>query len=142
MARAVRDRLPDVYWSVSVTTRPPRPGEAEGEDYHFVSPEDFNELMLEDQFLEWAEVYGNRYGTLAHPVEEARQAGRTALLELDVQGALEAKARIPDAARGGDVEPLHDLAGPDLPDAGQRLQDGGDLHLPDHLVALLAEDVA
>lgn len=97
MARAVRDRLPEVYWSVSVTTRPPRPGETEGEDYSFVSSEAFNDLMLEDAFLEWAEVYGNRYGTLAHPVEEARQGGRTALLELDVQGALAVKARIPDA---------------------------------------------
>jgi guanylate kinase len=97
VARALRERRPDLAWSVSVTTRRPRPGEVWGEDYHFVSPEAFQELILEDAFLEWADVYGNRYGTLARPVEGARSAGETALLELDVQGALAVKARIPDA---------------------------------------------
>lgn len=84
-------------WSVSATTRSPRPGEVPGSDYHFVSEQQFHELILEGSFLEWADVYGNRYGTLARPVEEARSAGRIVLLELDVRGALEVKARIPDA---------------------------------------------
>jgi guanylate kinase len=97
VARGLRERRPDLVWSVSVTTRPPRPGEVWGSDYHFVEPTAFQELILEDAFLEWADVYGNRYGTLARPVEEARAAGETVLLELDVQGALAVKARIPDA---------------------------------------------
>jgi guanylate kinase len=97
VAKALRERRPDLRWSVSVTTRRPRPGEAWGDDYHFVSPEAFQELILEDAFLEWADVYGNRYGTLARPVEEARARGETVLLELDVQGALAVKARIPDS---------------------------------------------
>ncbi len=97
VGQALRERLPDLEYSVSLTTRPRRAGEEHGRDYHFVSPEDFQTLILEDAFLEWADVYGHRYGTLAGPVEEARAAGRDVLLELDVQGAAAIRARVPDA---------------------------------------------
>jgi guanylate kinase len=97
VVRRVLERVPNLELSVSCTTRPPRPSEEEGREYFFVSPEAFQDLILENAFLEWAEVYGNRYGTLLAPVEASRAAGRTVLLELDVQGAMSVKARVPDA---------------------------------------------
>jgi guanylate kinase len=72
---------------VSCTTRPPRSGEIDGREYRFVSPEQFDRLMDQGAFLEWAEVFGNRYGTLAEPIRQALAAGRDAVLEIDVQGA-------------------------------------------------------
>jgi guanylate kinase len=84
-------------WSVSATTRSPRAGEVDGRDYHFISPPDFDRLIQADAFLEWADVYDHRYGTLERPIDIARAEGRPVLLELDVQGALAVKARIPDA---------------------------------------------
>lgn len=84
-------------FSVSATTRSPRPGEVEGVHYRFVSVEDFSRMIEEGAFLEWAEMFGHRSGTLAGPVEEARAAGRDVLLELDVQGARSVRERVPDA---------------------------------------------
>ncbi|WP_310497029.1 guanylate kinase [Sandarakinorhabdus sp.] len=72
--------------SVSATTRPPRPGEVDGRDYYFVSPEQFQQLIADDQLLEWATVFGNRYGTPRGPVEAALQAGRDVLFDIDWQG--------------------------------------------------------
>ena len=84
-------------WSVSATTRAPRAGEVDGRDYHFISPEAFDNLITADAFLEWANVYDHQYGTLGRPIDLARAEGRSVLMELDVQGALAVKARIPDA---------------------------------------------
>ena len=84
-------------FSVSATTRSPRPGEVEGVHYRFVSVEDFSRMIEEGAFLEWAEMFGHRSGTPAGPVEEARAAGRDVLLELDVQGARSVRERVPDA---------------------------------------------
>jgi guanylate kinase len=78
---------PGLELSVSVTTRPPRPGEVDGREYHFVTPEAFQDLVAQDQLLEWAEVHGNRYGSPRAPVEAALASGRDVLFDIDWQGA-------------------------------------------------------
>jgi len=97
VVRLLLERDPTLYFSVSITTRPPRPGEEDGRHYRFVSEERFDELLQEGAFIEWAEVFGHRYGTPAGPVEAAREGGRDAVLEIDVQGARTVRARVPDA---------------------------------------------
>jgi guanylate kinase len=89
---------PEIFVSVSVTTRPPRPGEVDGVHYHFVSDAEFDALIAESALLEWAVVHGvHRYGTPRGPVSEAVDEGRPALLEIDLQGARQVKANCPDA---------------------------------------------
>ena len=83
--------------SVSATTRSPRPGEEHGREYYFVSRDVFDKERRRDEFLEWAEVHGNLYGTPAGPVREALRAGRCVILEIDVQGALIVRERVPNA---------------------------------------------
>jgi len=83
---------PRVVFSVSATTRAPRPGERDGVEYHFLSKEEFRRRIAAGAFLEHAEVYGNMYGTLRAPMEEAISAGKVYLVEIDVQGALQLKA--------------------------------------------------
>jgi guanylate kinase len=82
---------PRVHFSISATTRQQRPGEVDGRDYHFVTRERFLEAMKKGEFIEHAEVFGNMYGTLRRPMEEALARGETYLLEIDVQGALQLK---------------------------------------------------
>ena len=77
----------ELVLSVSVTTRQPRPGEVDGREYHFVSPEDFQQLVAQDLLLEWAEVHGARYGSPRAPVESALASGRDVLFDIDWQGA-------------------------------------------------------
>ena len=89
--------IPALSYSVSATTRTPRVGEADGRDYHFVSQERFEALVAEDAFLEWAEVYGNRYGTPRGPVEDALSSGQSILLEIDAQGAAQIRSAMPAA---------------------------------------------
>lgn len=93
----VRRRHPEVWVSVSVTTREPRPGEVEGEHYLFVDDESFDWLVAEDGLLEWAEYAGHRYGTPRAPVEEQLRSGSPALLEIEMQGARQVRRRAPDA---------------------------------------------
>jgi guanylate kinase len=94
----VRVRYPDVWLSVSATTRDPRPGEVDGVHYHFVSAERFDEMAERGELLEWAVVHGrNRYGTPRRPVEERLAAGSPALLEIDLQGARQVRATMPEA---------------------------------------------
>jgi guanylate kinase len=89
---------PEIFVSVSVTTRPPRPGEVDGVHYHFVSDAEFDALIAEGALLEWAIVHGvHRYGTPRDPVLRALDEGRPALLEIDLQGARQVKANCPDA---------------------------------------------
>ena len=83
-------RHPDVALSVSCTTRAPRPGEVDGVSYHFVTEERFDELVKEDAFYEWAHVHQNRYGTLKSVVQKELDEGRDLILEIDVQGCLQA----------------------------------------------------
>ena len=83
--------FPDMRESVSYTTRAPRQGEVEGEAYHFVSNEVFEQMVAEDAFAEWAEVHGNKYGTALRTLEEARKNGIDLVLDIDCQGALRLK---------------------------------------------------
>lgn len=86
-----------VHYSVSHTTRAPRPGEVEGRDYHFVSNETFDQTLEEDGFLEWAQIYGHRSGTARSEVEPRLAAGEDVLVDVDVQGAREIFAKLPEA---------------------------------------------
>ena len=86
LSRALLAADANITMSVSVTTRPPRPGEIEGRDYHFISKEKFAELRDTSQMLEWAEVFGNFYGTPRAPVEAALAKGRDVLFDIDWQG--------------------------------------------------------
>jgi guanylate kinase len=90
-------RIRDVYLSVSVTTRAKAQSEVDGEDYRFISKEQFQQSIDEGLLLEWAEVFGNQYGTPKDKVEEALAAGLTVVLGIDVQGARQAKLKYPDA---------------------------------------------
>ena len=83
--------------SVSATTRAPRPAEEDGRDYRFVSDAEFDRLIEQDAFLEWAEVFGRRYGTLAEPVRQEVRAGKDVILEIDIQGARTVRRKVPDA---------------------------------------------
>jgi guanylate kinase len=95
----LRGRLPELFFSVSATTRDPRPGEVDGVHYHFVGPAGFDELMARGELLEWAEIHGglHRSGTLREPVERELAAGRPVLVEVDLQGARTIKAVLPEA---------------------------------------------
>ena len=98
VAEDVRRRHPEVWISVSATTRPPRPGEQHGVHYWFVSDAEFDAMIAEDQLLEWAVVHrAARYGTPRRPVEEALAAGRPAMLEIDLQGARQVRRTMPSA---------------------------------------------
>jgi guanylate kinase len=98
VAGYVRRHPPEVWVSVSVTTRPPRPREVDGVHYHFVSDETFERMRADGEFLEWAVVHGRaKYGTPRGPVLEALGAGRMALLEIDLQGARQVRERMPEA---------------------------------------------
>ncbi|WP_199433156.1 guanylate kinase [Qaidamihabitans albus] len=93
----LRRLCPDVYFSVSVTTRPPRAGEVDGEHYRFVDRETFDSMVAAGEFLEYAEFAGNCYGTPRAPVEAALDSGRPAVLEIELQGARQVRAAMPDA---------------------------------------------
>ena len=87
---------PDVRLSVSCTTRAPRPGEVDGVNYHFITEERFRELIDQGAFYEWAHVHQNHYGTLKSTVQQELAEGRDLILEIDVQGCLQAMAQDPD----------------------------------------------
>lgn len=97
MVRALLEALPQLVQSVSNTTRAPRPGEVDGRDYHFVEHARFDEMVAEGDLCEWAEVHGHRYGTSMSRVRLARETHRGVVFVIDVQGARQVKAAIPDA---------------------------------------------
>ncbi len=97
LMKALLDRYPNYTLSVSCTTRDPRPGEENGKEYYFVSVEDFELLIEEDQLLEHACYCGNYYGTPRRYVEEAMAEGKDVLLEIEIQGALQIKKKFPQA---------------------------------------------
>ena len=98
VAGYVREHHPEVWISVSATTRAPRPGEVHGRHYFFVSDEEFDRLVADGELLEWAVVHKKaRYGTPRRPVEQALADGRPALLEIDLQGARQVRASMPEA---------------------------------------------
>lgn len=88
--------VPNSWVSVSATTRAPRPGEVDGESYYFLSREAFEGLIANDGLLEWADVYGNLYGTPRKRVEERIASGAQIFLEIDVQGGLQVRERMPE----------------------------------------------
>jgi guanylate kinase len=93
----MRRLAPQIWQSVSVTTRPPRPGEIDGREYFFVSEHDFDVMAADGKLLEWACFAGNKYGTPRAPVTEKLQAGIATLLEIDVEGARQVRAAMPGA---------------------------------------------
>ncbi len=97
VVRGLRQRHPDVWVSVSATTRFPRPGELDGVHYRFLPRPEFERRATEGEFLEWAEFAGNLYGTPREPVFEHLAAGIPVLLEIDLQGARFVRAAVPDA---------------------------------------------
>jgi guanylate kinase len=97
LVKALMEREPRIRFSVSYTTRKPRPNEVAGRDYHFVPMERFTEMAARGEFLEHAQVFDNCYGTAAHTVEEALANGELLLLEIDWQGAGQVRARLPEA---------------------------------------------
>jgi guanylate kinase len=98
VAADIREHHPEVWISVSATTRPPRPGELNGVHYWFVSEEEFDRMVSDGNLLEWALVHGtHRYGTPRQPVDLALASGRPAMLEIDLQGARQVRETMPDA---------------------------------------------
>jgi len=112
--RLVADH-PDLALSTSATTRSPRPGELDGREYHFVTPQAFDGLVKDDAFLEWAEVHEHRYGSPKAPVMAAVEAGRDVLFDIDWQGAMSIAASAP-----GDVVRVFILP-PTMADLSRRL---------------------
>ncbi|MDV6261635.1 guanylate kinase [Rhodococcoides yunnanense] len=99
VVRLVRAALPELVFSVSVTTRSPRPGETDGQDYHFVSADEFDRMIADGELLEWASIHGGlqRSGTPSAPVDAALEAGSPVLLELDLAGARAVRVSKPEA---------------------------------------------
>jgi guanylate kinase len=91
------ERFPELELSVSATTREPRPGEADGREYHFLTPEEFERRVEAGEFLEHAAYSGHRYGTLREAVEDRLRQGRSVVLEIEVQGARQVRAAMPEA---------------------------------------------
>jgi guanylate kinase len=118
VAAEVMRRLPHLRRVVTYTTRPPRQGEVDGKDYHFVTRDEFKCLKEQGFFLEWAEVYGNYYGSPKSEVERLLCEGQDVVLVLDVQGALSVKQQIPEAI-------LIFLQSPSLEELRRRLETRG-----------------
>lgn len=95
LCREIRKRVANAGYSVSHTTRPPRPGELDGYDFHFVTERVFREMIDRGEFAEWACVHGNLYGTVAKTLEAALDRGEDILLDIDTQGARQLRARYP-----------------------------------------------
>lgn len=127
LARALLDTDPDIRLSVSATTRKPRPGEVDGQDYWFVDEAKFKAMIAADAFLEWAAVFGNYYGTPRAPIEEAVSKGRDVLFDIDWQGTQQLAERMAgDLVRVFVLPPSGEALEARL---RQRAQD------PDHVVA-------
>ena len=96
VCKKILDDLPGVAYSISATTRAPRPGEVDGREYYFLTRDEFKAWIADGKFLEFAEVYGNFYGTPLNKINERLNRGEDILLEIDVQGALNVKRRMPE----------------------------------------------
>ncbi len=97
LIREALEAMPELAYSVSATTRPARPGEVDGEHYVFLTREEFERWIGEGRFLEWAQYSNNLYGTLEGKVEELLEAGRSVILEIELQGARQVREKRPDA---------------------------------------------
>ncbi len=118
LCREIRLRLPDLAYSVSVTTRAPRPGEVPGTDFRFVSEAEFRSMLARGELAEWATVHNNLYGTPAGPLEAALRDGHDVLLDIDTQGAAQLRTRYPEAV-------LIFIVAPSMADLEQRLLERG-----------------
>jgi guanylate kinase len=116
LCREARLRVPDLAYSVSCTTRAPRPGEVDGSDFRFVSREAFLTMRERGELAEWATVHGNLYGTPARPLEAALQEGRDVLLDIDTQGAAQLRQRYREAV-------LVFVVAPSMAELEQRLRE-------------------
>lgn len=116
LCREARLRLPDLAYSISYTTRPPRPGEIDGTDFCFVTEAEFARLRERGEFAEWASVHGNLYGTRARVLESALASGRDVLLDIDTQGAAQLRRRYPEAV-------LIFIVAPSMAELEQRLRE-------------------
>ena len=116
LCREIRLRMPDLAYSVSVTTRTPRPGEMNGVDFRFVGVAEFHAMLDRGELAEWATVHGNLYGTRARSLEDALALGRDVLLDIDTQGAAQLRGRYPDAV-------LIFILAPSVKDLEQRLRE-------------------
>ncbi len=116
LCREVRQRVPHLAYSVSFTTRAPRPGEADGKDFHFVTERRFRELVAAGEFAEWATVHGHLYGTSAGALEAELAQGRDVLLDIDAQGAAQLRTRYPEAV-------LVFIVAPSMAELEQRLRE-------------------
>jgi guanylate kinase len=119
ISRLLLDADPEITMSVSATTRPKRPGEIEGTDYFFVTDEDFDHMIDASEFVEWAPVFGHRYGTPKAPVKRALRDGRDILFDIDWQGTQQLKA-----AMGEDLVSIF-LLPPSMPELERRLRARG-----------------
>jgi guanylate kinase len=97
LVNRIRSLVKGLDFSISYTTRAPRGSERDGFEYHYTSPEEFQQMIDRGEFLEWAKVFGNYYGTAARSLTEARAAGKDLLLDIDVQGAAQVREKVPEA---------------------------------------------
>ncbi len=119
LINAAKESIGDFYFSISTTTRPPREGERDGVDYYFVDRETFEEEIRAGEFLEYAQVHGNYYGTSLKPVREALEAGKLVIFDIDVQGHAIARERM------GDLITSVFVTTPTLDELKRRLQSRG-----------------
>jgi guanylate kinase len=109
LIQLVLPRFPELAPAVSATTRPQRPGEQDGVHYHFLTPTEFERRVQAGEFLEWVDYVGNRYGTLHSEIDRLRSHGKAPLLELETDGALRVKRRVPGAVTIFVTAPVEEL---------------------------------
>lgn len=142
VVRELRTRLPELVFSVSATTRDPRPGEVDGKDYRFTSREEFQRMIDSGELLEWAEIHGGlqRSGTPAAPVEEALEAGKPVLVEVDLAGARAVRQAMPEALLVFMAPPSWDVLVQRLTGRGTETEDVVARRLETARVELAAQD--
>jgi len=118
LSQALLRAFPSMRFSVSATTRQPRPGEVPGRDYIFLDEDEFQRLKDQDAFLEWAEVYGNLYGTPGQEVDRLLEKGYDVLLDIDTKGAMQVRSKCPEAV-------LIFVVAPSMEELGRRLRGRG-----------------
>jgi len=99
LVNELRQYVPNLEFSISYTTRPPRGSEQDGREYHYITPGEFENMIARDEFLEYARVFGNYYGTAKSVLEQAKERGNDLLLDIDVQGERQVKEKMPEAVR-------------------------------------------
>lgn len=134
VCKKILDEMPQIVYSISATTRTPRPGEVDGREYYFLSRNEFTTWIADEKFLEFAEVYGNFYGTPLNKIEERLNRGEDVLLEIDVQGALNVKRKCPEGV-------YIFLLPPSLQELKRRIEGRG-TETPESLARRLANAVA